>query len=185
MKCLGIALTLMFAMAWFTAVLSKEPVNDSGNVSEAAQEAESRPTDQPSLREARRQAATLHSAMHATLQAVHHRYYREDQGLPIPASILKDVFTEIEEEHRIKLRWLVVEGQAMNTDHQPQDAFEKEAVEALKSGKRKFERSENGVYRRAGAITLTSHCLKCHVPDRKNTKDRMAGLLISIPVKQH
>lgn len=184
MKYSGITLTLVFAMAWFVPALSKEPAHNSGNACEAAQKAETPPADRPSLREARRQAATLHTAMHAALQVVHHRYYREDQGLPIPASILKEVFTEMEDEQQIKLRWLVVEGQAMNTDHKPQDAFEKEAVEALKSGKQEFERSENGVYRRAGAITLTSHCLKCHVPDRKNTKNRTAGLLISIPVKE-
>jgi hypothetical protein len=39
------------------------------------------------------------------------------------------------------------------------------------------------MYRRAGPITLTNHCLKCHVPDRKSTKNRTAGLIISVPLQ--
>ncbi len=136
-----------------------------------------------SVDEARREAALLHTALHSSLQVVHSRYYQEDEGLPLPAATLKDVFAEIKEAHGIELHWLAVEGQAMNTDHKPRDAFEKEAVESLKSGRRDFEKTENGVYRRAGAITLGNHCLKCHVPDRKSTQDRTAGLIIAIPLE--
>jgi len=134
--------------------------------------------------EARRQAETLHTAMHITLQLVHHRFYREDEGLPIPAATLDEVFEELEDERQVKLRWLVVEGQAMNTDNKPQDEFEHDAVAALKAGKTSHEDIANGMYRRAAAITLTNHCLKCHVPDRRDTKNRTAGLIIHIPVKQ-
>lgn len=138
----------------------------------------------PSFAQARRQAEILHTSLHATLQVVHDRYYREDEGLPIPASIMGDVFKEIEERDSIRVRWLAVEGQAMNTDHQPQDAFENEAVKSLKSGRPFHDQSENGLYRRAAPITLNNHCLKCHMPDRKSTKDRIAGLIIAIPVEE-
>ena len=137
-----------------------------------------------SLEAARRQAEVLHDAMHASLQVVHHRYYTEDEGLPIPAAIFKDVFADLEKEQHVKLRWLVVEGQAMNNDHKPQTPFEHEAVKALTSGKKSHEEAENGVYRRAGSIALTNHCLKCHVPDRKNTNTRTAGLIITIPIAE-
>ncbi|MDA1231417.1 MAG: DUF3365 domain-containing protein [Planctomycetota bacterium] len=137
-----------------------------------------------SVAQARRQAEIQHTSIHATLQAVHDRYYREDEGLPIPASIMGDVFKGIEARDHIKLRWLAVEGQAMNTDHQPQDAFETEAVKSLKSGKPFYEQSENGLYRRAAPITLSNHCLKCHMPDRKSTRDRVAGLTIAISVEE-
>ena len=136
------------------------------------------------LEEARRQATLLHTAMHAALQVVHHRYYREDEGLPIPAATLKEVFSELEQEEHVALRWLAVEGQVMNTDHKAQTPFEVEAVAALKAGKGEFERAEDGMFRRAAAITLTNHCLKCHMPDRKSTANRTAGLVISIPLKQ-
>ncbi len=72
----------------------------------------------------------------------------------------------------------------MNSDHKPRDSFEEESVKALKAGQRDFERVEQGVYRRAGPITLTNQCLKCHVPDRKNTRNRTAGLVITIAIKE-
>lgn len=156
----------LFAATWLNVASADEP-----------------PAPRPTLEQARRQAELLHTTLHVTLQAVHHRYYREDEGLPIPASMLKEVFADLEKEQGVKLRWLSVEGQAMNTDHKPRDDFETEAVKALKAGKGAFERSENGTYRRAAAITLGSHCLKCHVPDRKSTKDRTAGLIIALPVE--
>jgi hypothetical protein len=137
----------------------------------------------PSVAEARRQAEVLHEAMHLTLQIVHHRYYREDEGLPIPAATLADVFRELEKEKQVKLRWLVVEGQAMNNDHKARDEFEIRAAEALRTGKGELEQVEKGVYRRAGPIALTNHCLKCHLPDRKSTATRTAGLIVSIPVQ--
>ena len=34
--------------------------------------------------------------------------------MPLPAATLKDVFAELEEEEGIKLRWLAVDGKAMN-----------------------------------------------------------------------
>lgn len=132
--------------------------------------------------QARRVAEILHTSIHATLQVVHDRYYREDEGLPIPAAVMGDVFKELETEQNVRLRWLAVEGLAMNTDHLPQDKFETEAVKSLKSGKPFHEQSEDGLYRRAAPITLSSHCLKCHMPDRKSTNDRKAGLIIAIPV---
>lgn len=174
----AVAVAISLTSAGF--VFGDEPVRKPANAAVSVPNS-SKPN--MSVEEARREAAVLHTALHATLQAVHARYYEEDEGLPLPAATLKEVFAEIEEVHGIKLRWLAVEGQAMNTDHKPRDAFEKEAVEALKSGRQNFEQSGNGVYRRAGSITLGNHCLKCHVPDRKNTADRTAGLIIAIPLE--
>lgn len=141
------------------------------------------PTAPISVDEARRQAEILHTAMHAALQTVHHRYYREDAGLPIPAAVLDEIFAEVQTDRGIQLRWLAVEGQAMNTDHKARTPFEQEAVKALKSGQLAHEQVDQGVYRRAGAITLTNHCLKCHVPDRKSTQNRTAGLIVAIPMR--
>ncbi len=141
---------------------------------------ESRPT----IEHARREAEILHTSIHATLRVVHDRYYREDEGLPIPASILGEVFKDLEDQQNIKLRWLAVEGLAMNTDHSPQDDFETAAVKSLKTGEPFHEESENGLYRRAAPITLSSHCLKCHMPDRKSTRDRIAGLIVAISVQK-
>ena len=132
--------------------------------------------------EARRQAKILHSTIHSTLRVVHDRYYREDEALPIPAAAMGEIFKDIESIEHVKLRWLAVDGQAMNTDHVAGDAFETEAVKALKSGKLSHEEATDRIYRRAAPITLSNHCLKCHMPDRKSTNDRTAGLIISIPI---
>lgn len=138
--------------------------------------------DRPSVDEARQRARLLHGAIHDTLQIVHARYFREDEGLMIPAASLKDVFQGMEERNGVKLRWLVVDGRAMNIDHNPKDEFEKEAARALASGKEEHELSADGAYRYAGPITLRAECLKCHLPSRSSNKSRTAGLLISIPV---
>ena len=132
----------------------------------------------------RRQAEVLHSAMHSALRVVHDRYYKEDEGLTIPAAALEEVFRDVQNEHRVQFRWLVVEGQAMNVDHSAKTDFEKDAVKALKEGKPFLETTEDNMYRRAGPIALTNHCLKCHVPDRKSTKNRTAGLIISVPLNK-
>ena len=171
--------TIVLVVLWLAAAISiahsDEPLPTAPAASPTAKV--------PTRDQAQRQAELLHTAMHATLQVVHHRYYQEDEGLLLPAATLKEVFAEIEKEEGVQLRWLAVEGEVMNTDHTARDDFEREAVKALKAGQPAYEQVENGTYRRAGPITLSNHCLKCHVPDRKNTKNRTAGLIISMPVK--
>lgn len=138
----------------------------------------------PSVLDARARARLLHETIHASLHVVHHQYYREEEGLELPAAAFKNVFRELADRQDVELRWLVVEGQPMNVAHQAQDEFERNAVKAIASGSDEYEAVENGVYRRAGAITLTSECLKCHLPNRTSTKDRSAGLVIAMPVSE-
>ena len=171
MKSTCLTLATLLAIASFSVAWTDEPPP-----------AVSKPAA-PTVDQARRQAEILNDTLCATLQIVHHRYYREDEGLPLPAAVFKDVFAEIELQQGIKLRWLAVEGQVMNTDHNPQDEFEHAAVKALKAGQPAYEQTTSDTYRRAGPVTLTNVCLKCHVPDRKSTKDRTAGLIIAIPVR--
>lgn len=136
----------------------------------------------PSVDEARERARLLHGTLHDTLQLVHSLYFREDEGLEIPAGVLKLVFRELSERNGIELHWLAVDAQAMNIDHKPRDEFEKQAVKAIASGKDEYELAANGVYRHVGPITLGADCLKCHLPSRSNNNSRKAGLVIEIPV---
>lgn len=138
----------------------------------------------PTVDEARGRARLLYETIQATLQVVHHEYYREDEKLPIPARTLEKVFRELAARQKVEVRWLAVTGQAMNVSHNPQNDFEKKAVTAIASGAEEYEFTENGIYRRAGVITLTSECLKCHVPNRTNTKNRFAGLVIAMPIQK-
>ncbi len=63
--------------------------------------AEKEAKDLPDMQEARARARLLQETIHATLQIVHHRYYREDEGLPIPALTMKTVFAELA-QHRCR-----------------------------------------------------------------------------------
>ncbi len=133
--------------------------------------------------EARARAQLLFEMIHGTLQVVHRDFFEEDDALAIPSASLEDVFHELSVSYDVKLKWLVVNADALNVDHQPSDAFEKQAVESLAAGKPLVETTENGRYRFAGPIRLPSQCLKCHVKRRTTNTDRTAGLLISMPLQ--
>ena len=135
--------------------------------------------------EARGRARLLHEAIHGALQVMHRDFFREDEGLTIPSRSLEDVFREMARSYQVELRWLAVNTDAMNVDHKPQTEFEQSAVRALASGKLEFEAAEASIYRHAGAVRLSSQCLKCHVPFRTSTKDRTAALVISMPLEKH
>jgi hypothetical protein len=137
----------------------------------------------PTAAEAEARAELLHETIHAVLHVVHHQYYREDEGLAIPAATLKKVFGELAERKHVELRWLAVDGEAMNSDHAARTEFERKAVAALAAGKGRYVEAEGDVLRHAGAIRLTSECLKCHAPRRTSTEDRTAGLVISLPFR--
>ena len=142
------------------------------------------PRPLPSVAEARERARLLHETLHATLQIVHHQYYRENQGLQLPARTLKQVFAEVARRSDVRLQWLAVNTDAQNIDHNPKTEFEQNAAKSLATGKPEFESVEHGTYRRAGAITLHDECLSCHFPNRTTAKERTAGLIISMPVKK-
>lgn len=181
----GIAAAFCFAAAFQVGALGDTPPGDGGPAAKNQPEDEAAGRILPSVDEARGQAELLHDAMHSTLQLVHHEYYREDEGLTIPAALLKDVFAEIAEARQVKLRWIAVNAPAMNIDHAAADEFEKDAVKALTAGKSHIDSVEAGVYRRAAAITLHAECLKCHLPNRTSTKPRTAGLVISLPIRNN
>ena len=163
-----IAAGLTSTLSVAAAVLADEPATDAA--------------PPPSVAEARQRARLLHGTIHDTLQVAHARYFREGERLMIPAASLKHVFQSIADRDGVKLGWLVVDGRAMNIDHNPRDEFEKEAAKALASGKDEYEVAADGIYRHAGSITLKAECLKCHMPSRSSNKSRTAGLVISIPV---
>lgn len=133
---------------------------------------------------AKDRAKLMHGIYAATLDAMHHRYFRRE-GAVLPARAMEDVFAEVDRQSKIKTRWIAVNTPAMSVDHEPATAFEKKAAAEIAAGKAAFEGVEKGFYRRAGAIPLGSGCVGCHTklsptPDKT---PRFAGLVISIPVK--
>jgi len=133
--------------------------------------------------EARARARLLHESIRGVLQVVHRDFFDEENVHAIPSASLEDVFHELSRSYDVDLKWLIVETDIVNIDHQPEDGFEKAAVNELKAGKAQHEAVEDQRYRFAGPIRLASQCLKCHVKNRKSTEDRTAGLLISMPLE--
>ena len=138
------------------------------------------------VNEARRQAKLLHSTYEATLHTVHREYFREGGRTPVAARVLEDVFYWVDQETKGETRWIAVNTEAMSIEHKPKSEFEKAAAKVLATGKEEFEQVEAGMYRRAGAVTLFASCLRCHESSltQLRTKRRVAGLVISIPVKE-
>ena len=169
---------LAVAAGAFLLVFASAKARSEEKVAEVAKKA-----PRATLQEAKGQAKLLHDTFDTSLQLVHLEYYREDEGLPIPSLIFEDVFKVVGKERDIKFHWIAVNAQPMSVDHRANDDFEKAAVKELAAGKESYEAVEGDVYRRAGAITLFSQCLKCHVPNRTSTESRTAGLVISIPIK--
>jgi hypothetical protein len=180
----GLALVVLISLGLFSS-MSIDAAEPPAEAAKSAATTDTVPAlpRRVSVNEARRQAELLHESMHATLQIVHQQYFREDEGIVIPAITLKRVFREMAKRQQVELRWLAVNAQAMNVDHEPSDAFEKQAATAIAAGADHFEVVEGDVYRRVGAITLESECLKCHLPTRTSVTERSAGLLIEVPVK--
>lgn len=136
-----------------------------------------------SVVEARSRARLLYETIRGTLQVVHRDFFDDDNAHAIPSASLEDVFDELGVSYGVDLKWLIVETDIVNVDHQPEDDFEKAAVKVLKEGKLRHEAVESDRYRFAGPIRLASQCLKCHVKNRTSTEDRTAGLLISMPIE--
>ena len=163
----------------------------SGSKGEASTVKKSAPTKKPadkkrvSVKVARERAKLLHNIYSATLDVIHHRYFRNDRST-IPARAMEDVFSEIARREDIKANWISVNARAMSIDHRPKGDFEKRAAKAIAAGKRDYERVENGVYRRAEGISLMNRgCLGCHLRFGASGKTkRFAGLVIAIPVKK-
>ncbi len=134
--------------------------------------------------EAKERAKLMHDIYSATLDSMHHHFFRRDRAT-LPARALDDVFAEVDRKTKVKTRWIAVNTPAMSLNHEPESVFEKKAAAALAEGKPDFEATEGGYYSRATPILLGPGCVGCHTKfgPGNDKKPRFAGLVISIPVK--
>lgn len=135
--------------------------------------------------EARERAKLLHNIYAATLDVMHHHFFRREQPV-LPARALEEVFDEMSRQSNIKAAWIAVNAKAMSIHHEPKSDFEKNAARAIAAGKGEFEVIENGYYHRAGAIPLGDSCISCHTGffSKAPQTKRFAGLVISVPINQ-
>ncbi|WP_146537332.1 c-type heme family protein [Rubripirellula reticaptiva] len=132
--------------------------------------------------EARDRSKLVHEIFRGTLQVVHRDLFDEDNGFAIPSRSLEDVFSELARSYDVDLKWLIVNADVLNIDHVAETDFEKQAVKVLAKGQPALEQVTENRFHYAGAITLHSQCLKCHVKRRTSNENRTAGLLISMPI---
>jgi hypothetical protein len=132
--------------------------------------------------EARSRALLLHEMASGTLQMMHRDFFDDDNAHAIPSASLEDVFQEIEKGFSVQMKWLTVNTDVVNVDHQAKTEFEKFAVTSLAAGKPFVELVTSEHYQFAGPIRLGSQCLKCHVKLRTSNEDRTAGLVITMPI---
>lgn len=166
------AAVMIIATTSLTIAIAQQPNNQPANRFSAP----------ASVAEARGRAQLLHEMIHGSLQVMHRDFFDEDDALAIPSASLEDVFREMSRSFHVEIKWLNVNTDVVNVDHQPEDDFEKSAAKHLARGEEYFESESADRYRFAGPIRLRSQCLKCHVKDRRSTDDRTAGLVISMPL---
>lgn len=132
---------------------------------------------------ARDRAKTMHEVYAATLETMHHHYFRGDRAA-VPAKAMEDVFAELRRQAKVEARWISASLQPMSINHEPKTEFEKQAAKEIAAGKPEVELIEGGYYRRAGTIPLSGGCVACHGGLFKGAegKQHFAGLVISIPV---
>jgi hypothetical protein len=93
--------------------------------------------------EARSRAKLLHEMVRGALQIMHRDFFDEENAHAIPSASLEDVFHEMGKSYDVQMKWLTVNTDLVNVDHQAKSAFEKAAVKELAAGKQMAEKSRN------------------------------------------
>jgi Protein of unknown function (DUF3365) len=176
----GAAIVLCFAVG-LSAV---SPVVATGEPNENKKAAVGQP-EGVTVAEARERTKLMHNIYAATLDAMHHHFFRRDRSV-LPARAMEDVFAEMDKQSNIKAGWISVNTKAMSVHHEPKNEFEKNAAKAIAAGKGEFELVENRFYHRAAAIPLGNECISCHTGFFSKTPQtqRFAGLVISVPINK-
>lgn len=148
-------------------------------VSRAAEPAKPQPV-RMSLKQAR-QTVDMLNDLYVNSVVLTHATYVKDRGTPAAAVVARRVFNAMAEKGWPQTRWLNTTGRPFNPDSNPKDAFEKDAVAALKIGKPRFERVEDGKLRVATLIPMVdASCGICHTKDKVG--DPIGGLAYVVPL---
>jgi hypothetical protein len=181
--CVGAGAAWIFCAALISYA---EPPEGEANGSKAKKKAAAEePGDEHrvSLAVARERTKLSQDIYESTLHVMHRYYFRNERST-IPARAMEDIFSDLENESKIKARWIAVNTKAMSIDHEPETDFEKQAAAAIADGKTEFELVEKGYLHSARAIPLGAGCVGCHTGffSEMPKSKRSAGLVISIPI---
>ncbi len=114
--------------------------------------------------------------------------YVDDPSVLPAATLSKRVFKSMNKKGWHKARLLDATGTPFNPENNPRDAFERDAINAMISGKTYFEKIEKiGGKDHLRAVTsvhaVMKGCISCH-PDRK-FGDLLGGIAYSIPLEEY
>jgi hypothetical protein len=183
---LAVAIYLKLAMAEDPISAPGVPATSAATADGASKQDAADKLPRVSLEVARDRAQLMHDIYSATLETMHRRYFHGDRAV-IPARAMQDVFKTIERDNHSQAHWISASLAPMSIDHEPKTDFEKHAAGKLAKGEEMVETIEEGYYRRAGSIPLTSGCVGCHGGLFAGTSStrKFAGLIISIPVDRN
>ncbi len=181
----GMTLAIM-GVLYMAASLRAEPpdaTSSDPNKKPAKAAAQVDDSKRVTLEVARDRAKVMHEIYEATLDVMHHRYFHRERSV-VPARAMEDVFLQIKRQSQVEARWISVNLKPMSIDHEPTSDFEKQAAREIAAGKLELEAVEEGYYRRAGVIPLSSGCVGCHAGLSKEATQspKYAALVISVPV---
>lgn len=152
----------------------------AGAMAAAAAEATKPEPVRMSLAQARRTVTMLNDLYVSSVVQTHGTYVKDAKATPATA-VARRVFQSMEAKGWPSTRWLSTTSRPLNPDAAPKDDFEREAVEALKNGKPRYERVEAGKLRLAMLVTLSEEsCRMCHTQVR--VKDPVGGLSYTVPL---
>jgi hypothetical protein len=143
-----------------------------------AEEAPAAPAGGMSLSQARRSVSMLND-LYVNAVVLTHGTYVKDSGSAAAAAVARRVFEGMAKRGWPETRWLSTTGRPFNPAHNPRDAFERDAVAALKKGRARFERIEDGQLRVATLVPMVDpSCLMCHT--KESVGDPTGGLSFTV-----
>lgn len=140
--------------------------------------------DSEKLNYARRTVQMIDQLFKTFIILIDEEYVKDPSTLPA-ATLSKKVFKIMKDKGWYNIRLLDATGIPFNPENNPSDRFERDAIEAILSGKPYFERVEKikgrSYLRAATKLTAISEgCIKCH-PERK-LGDIIGAFSYSIPL---
>lgn len=136
------------------------------------------------LNQAREKVHMLDELYKTFIVLITGEYVNDPSVLPA-ATLAKKVFEAMGKKGWHKARLLDATGNPFNPDNNPKDKFERDAIEAIVSGKSYFERIERiegQYYLRAATsvVAVMKGCTICH-PEKK-VGDLLGAISYSIPI---
>lgn len=128
------------------------------------------------VEDARRSVSMLAEFYRQHLLVTHTTYVSNGK---LPAAVMtRKLFAAMTEKGWPEARWLSVNGQPLNAENVPRDAFERKAGRSLRQGEKLVELVERDRYRAVAAVPLTGACLKCHWGDKPS--DYVGGISFTV-----